>query len=65
MEDLDKTDSTMTTQDIVEAMKSVSKTEGKWTTRWTMVYSSEGSPSVDYYWNADYDHIAESYKIGG
>lgn len=63
MEDLDKSDSTMTTQDIVEAMKSVSKTEGKWTTRWTMVYSSEGGPSVDYYWNADYDHIAESYKI--
>ena len=26
---------------------------------------NEGGPSVDYYWNAGYDHIAESYKIEG
>ncbi|MBR4473516.1 MAG: linear amide C-N hydrolase [Oscillospiraceae bacterium] len=62
MEALDKTDGTMTREEVVEAMDSVSKTEGKWTTRWTMVYSSEEC-RVDYYWNANYDHVAESCDV--
>ena len=62
MKAINQTGATLTVKDIVKAMKSVSKTEGKWTTRWTMVYSAKDGGSVDYYWNAKYNHVAANYK---
>lgn len=50
----------MTAEEIKEAMGKVSTTEGKWQTKWTIIYEdtgeSTGEISAVYYWNADFEH---------
>ena len=52
----------MQKENIVKSMEAASQKEGKWMTRWTIVYENTGMDDLDnlavnYYWSGDYENV--------
>ncbi|MGN1151178.1 MAG: linear amide C-N hydrolase [Lachnospiraceae bacterium] len=56
------TNGIMQKENIVKSMEAASQKEGKWMTRWTIVYENTGMDDLDnlavnYYWSGDYENV--------
>ena len=42
-------------EEVFSALEKAVQPQGKWTTKWTIVYEDDEKPGLTYYWNVVFD----------